>query len=272
MPSLDAHDPTQYVKGLLLGDPKAGKTGSLTSLVDAGYKLRIYDFDNLLGVLVNFVRKTCPDKIGNAAVQTFTDKLKGSDTPLKVAGKSVTTYPLVDGHAKAFVTALKQFSYWKTPEEDLGDPASWGAETVLVVDSLTTMALAAYRYAQSFNPAAAEPQTYYFNAQQMVMNTISLLCSAQMQTNVLVLAHIDYDKNHMGITKGFPRSIGSAINSQIGAHFNTVLLAETSGSGARTIKTKSTGIIDLANPLSVPVPDSLPLESGLATFFAAAKR
>ena len=85
------------------------------------------------------------------------------------------------------------------------------------------------------------------------------------KTNVLVLAHIDYDKNQFDLTKGFPRSVGSALNTQIAPFFNCVLMAENQ----KVIKTQSTGIVDLKNPVSFRVDKELPLESGLATFFAA---
>ena len=57
MPSLDQHQSNDFVKLLLIGDSKAGKTGSLISLVKAGYKLRILDLDNLLDVLKYFIMK-----------------------------------------------------------------------------------------------------------------------------------------------------------------------------------------------------------------------
>lgn len=270
MGSLADHQSLTYVKGLYLGDSGAGKTGSLTSLVKAGYKLRIWDFDNLLGTLVQYVKRECPEKLDSIKFQTFTDKLKGTDSLLMRQGNSVTVMSIADGMPTAYVNALKQLNHWKTPTEDLGPPSEWGKDCVIVIDTLTTMASAAFRYCQAFNPGAKEPQTYYWNAQQLVTNMLSLLNSEQMHVNVLVLAHINYDKNYMEITKGFPRSIGSALNDQIAASFNCVVLAESRGS-QRVIRTNSTGIIDLKNPVAFKVPETLPLETGLATFFEAVK-
>src|SRR5262252_9685406 len=51
MPGLEDHQSNDFVKMLLIGDAQAGKTGSLVSLVKAGYRLRILDFDNKLDVL-----------------------------------------------------------------------------------------------------------------------------------------------------------------------------------------------------------------------------
>jgi hypothetical protein len=47
-------------------------------------------------------------------------------------------------------------------------------------------------------------------------------------------------------------------------------MAQKRGEGTqikRTIKTNSTGVVDLKNPVSFKIPDELPLETGLATFF-----
>ena len=50
--------------------PSPGKTGSLVSLVKAGYKLRILDFDNLLDVLKYMIIRECPEKIDNVEFRT----------------------------------------------------------------------------------------------------------------------------------------------------------------------------------------------------------
>lgn len=276
MSSLANRPSAQFIKGLVLGDSGAGKTGSLESLVRAGYDLRIYDYDNLLDPLASQIearRSIYGDKydarLDSIKVQTFTDKMKGVSVPVVMNGGSAKVLPFTDGTPTAFVEGLKQLTHWKTAEEDLGDPAKWGPKSVVVIDTLTTLARAAYRYAQAMNPAAKETQTYYYTAQQLIMQVLSLLCSKQFETNVLVLAHVDYDKNHLDLTKGFPRSIGSALNSHIAAEFNTVLLVETVGS-KKVIKTASTGIVDLKNPISHRLPSGdLPIDSGLAAFFQA---
>lgn len=273
MPSLSSHVSLDIVKGLYLGAPGSGKTGSLDSLVAAGYKLYIYDFDNLLGSLVQYVRKNNPDRLGQIRYQTFTDKMKATSTPLIMDGKNMKVLPFSDGIPKAFVAGLRQLSNWKTDEDgDLGDPGKFGKDSIVVLDSLSTLSQAAFRYAQAMNPAAGDGRMYYFSAQQMVMNIIQLLFSDQFATNVLVLAHIDYRENDLEVVKGFPRTVGAALKDQINSYFNCVLMAEASGSGnniRRVIRTNSTGVVDLKNPVSFKVADTLPLESGLATFFKA---
>ena len=262
----------EFVKGLVYGDGGSGKTSALISLIEAEYELRIWDFDNLLKPLVAMIKSRCPDRIDQVRVQTFTDKLKGVDIPLTMVGNSLKVMPNNSGTPTAYASGLKQLTRWKDGDEDLGDPATWGKETVVVIDSLTSASTAAFRYVQAMNPMAKEPQTYYFAAQQLIMNLIQLLCSESFATHVLVLAHLNYDKDKEGnILKGFPKSIGSALNTQIATSFNTALLVESFGNdGKRQIRTRSTGLVDLKNPaVFTGLPDRLPAETGLADYFSA---
>jgi hypothetical protein len=275
MPSLSNLPSNKPVKGLYMGDPGAGKTGSLAGLVAAGYKLRIYDFDNLLVPLYTYAKRDAADKLSNVSYQTFTDAMQNPGVPAVMIGGRMAVQSFTRGTPTAFVNGLKQLTKWyvpatdTSPAEDLGDPGTWGRDTIVVIDTLTNLAAAAFRYVVALNPLAKEPQTHYFSAQQMVMQVLTLLGSEQFNTNVLVLAHVDYKENHLSLMKGFPRSIGSALNSQIGGCFNCVLLAETKSPTEKVIRTRSTGIVDLKNPVAINVPDELPLGTGLATIFKA---
>lgn len=285
MPSLGEHESTEFVKGLLLGDPGSGKTGSLTSLVAAGYELYIYDFDNLMASLVQFVQHECPDKIDNVRYQTFTDKLKGVDLPMMMVGNSMKIMPNNDGTPKAYVNAMKQLTHWRDGEDDRGSPGDFGGNAVVVLDSLTTMSNAAMRYVQAMNPNGREPQAFYHAAQQLIMNCLQLLASKDFRANVLVLAHLSYTRRPankevadnmtqhevMELGKGFPRSVGSALNEIIAAHFNSALLIENVN-GRRKIKTKSTSLVDLKNPAPFKLDkEDLNISDGLARFFEAVR-
>src|SRR4030095_10682665 len=92
----------KFTKLLLLGDAKSGKTGSLVSLVKAGYKLRILDYDNLLDILYRLIMEQCPEKIENVEFRSLRDKRKVT-----------TTGPVIDGTPRAFVDGLKMLDRWK---------------------------------------------------------------------------------------------------------------------------------------------------------------
>ena len=142
MPSLANHQSNQFTKLLLIGDAKSGKTGSLVSLVKAGYKLRILDFDNLLDILKFKAMEECPDKLDNVEFVTVRDNYK--------AGASGSQ---IDGKPKAWITAIKLLDNWKYDDTDLGRPADWGPDCILIVDSLSRLCDAAY---DSMNPSYHE--------------------------------------------------------------------------------------------------------------------
>ena len=96
MTSLAKHQSNLYTKILLLGDAKSGKTGSLVSLVAAGYKLRILDLDNLLDILKYKVLEICPDLIDNVESRSIRDKYKSS-----------ATGTVLDGRPRAWIECLK---------------------------------------------------------------------------------------------------------------------------------------------------------------------
>jgi len=100
MPSLRNHQSVQFTKMLLIGDSGTGKTGSLVSLVKAGYKIRILDMDNGLDILRNLVLEQAPEQIDNVHFITVTDKFK------HVGGKAVPV------NSDAWSRAIKYLDNW----------------------------------------------------------------------------------------------------------------------------------------------------------------
>lgn len=244
---------------MLIGYSGAGKTGALTSLVEAGYKLRILDFDNGLDSLVIQCRKRCPGKLGNIHFVSLRDKLKGTQ-----AG------PILDGMPTAFTRAMQLLDRWKDGTEDLGRPADWGEDTVVVIDSLTFLSEAAFNWATAMNPSAKDKRQIYGAAQEAIENAIALLTADSFKTNVIVTAHIKFIDQPDGTTKGFPTAVGNALSPKLPAYFNNVALCETKGVGAsaqRIIRTISTGLVDVKSPASFTMPPELPIATGLADFF-----
>lgn len=258
MPSLADHQSKDFTKLLIAGDAMGGKTGALVSLVAAGYKLRIQDFDNKLEVLKQYVLRDCPDKIGNVEFVTLRDKRK--------AGPSG---PILDGKATAFPTAMRLLDNWKYDDVDLGKPAEWGPECILVLDSLSRLCDAAYDFQESIMPAklAAEPRAIYGQAQDAVESVLATLTSETFRTNVIVIAHVRYIELPDGTTKGFPQGVGAALSPKIPQYFPSYVLF-TNKAGKRTIQTASTPLIDLANPAPFKMEKTYPIETGLADIFA----
>lgn len=259
MPSLSEHQSSKFTKLILIGDSGTGKTGALNSLVGAGYKLRILDMDNGLDTLVKLVKRDYKDKLDSIEFETLRDKYKSS-----------AMGPIVDGQPKAFTAALKLLDKWS----DGSDPKEWGEDTILVLDSLTFFSDAAFEWAKGMNPGAKDPRQWYGAAQGAVESTLALLCSEHFHANVIVISHVSWVERPDGTMKGYPSSVGKALGPTIPSYFNSVALAQTSGSGAnvkRTIQTAPTAMVDLKNPASFELAPTLPLDTGLATFFEAVR-
>lgn len=264
MPSLADHQSNDFTKLLIEGDSGTGKTGALTSLVKAGYKLRVLDFDNGLEPLKQFILRDCPQNISNVEFRTLRDKRKAGPE-----GPTVTK-------AEAFIDGIRMLDRWKYKsadgtETDLGIPGEWGPDTILVIDSLTFMSDAAFAFREPLTSRSRDGKydmrAVYKDAQNAIEGVLALLTSESFRTNVIVISHIRYVDNPDGTKKGYPTAVGSALSPIIPRYFNSVALCQTSPGGKRTIQTTATAMIDLKNPKPFAMAPSYPIETGLADFF-----
>jgi hypothetical protein len=265
MPNLSKHQSNTYVKLLLIGDAKSGKTGSLVSLVKAGYRLRILDLDNLLDILAKLIAEQCPDQIDNVEFRTVRDTRK-----MTAAG------PLI-ASPKAFIEATKLLDRWKYKDEDgvetdLGVPGEWDSDCILVIDSLSRLCDACYDWCESVIPRGKsgdfDGRAVYGNAQDAIESMLAMLTSSSFACNVIVIAHGMYMDLPDGTTKIFPQGVGQKLSPKIPQYFPNYIRYTNQG-GKRTIQLTSDGMIDLANTNPNAMSDKkLPIETGLADFFA----
>lgn len=224
---------------LLLGYPGAGKTGSLACLANAGFKLRVLDFDGNLKPLLQFTRPECR---ANIDILSFEDRTRQGPKYIEPVGIP-----------EAFANALRAMDHWKYKEEDgtevdLGHSRDWGLDTIVVLDSLTSMGQAAFRRAmvlQNKTPGNITDQVWglAMNEQEAF---IEKLTSTQNGHHVIVLSHLvmvgpkEIRKGDDEITKGiketladliptrlYPSALGQKLPPKIGAHFPCTLLLET---------------------------------------------
>lgn len=244
----------------------SGKTGSLVSLVEAGYKLRILDLDNLLDFFAAQVRRRCPDKIGNVEFKTIRDKYKAS-----------ALGTVIDGQPKAWTASLSLLNHWKYKdpksgeEIDYGVPATWGKDTVLVVDSLSRWCDAAYAFHKVMTPSGKDGQdgrAVYYNAQLDLEKQLAMLTGDYMKTNVIVICHGAYLERDDGKTKIFPKSMGKAMSPNIPTYFPN-FIRYTTENGHREIQLESNRNIDLSTTRPEAFTKSLSVDTGLAEIFAA---
>src|SRR5262249_18798818 len=207
------------------------------------------------------VRRDCPALLGNVEFVTLRDKRKASPTG-----------PVIDGAPKAFSTGLKLLDRWKYGDVDLGVPASWGPDCILVVDSLTFLSDAAYDFREPLVPRSSngkyDVRALYKDAQDAVENVVALLTSEDFRTNVIVISHVKYVDNPDGTRKGYPSAVGSALSPLILRYFNNVVRFTNLG-GKRKIELTSSPMFDLANSRPFELVKPLDIENGLAEFFAA---
>lgn len=265
MPSLANHHSSSLVKLLLLGDAKSGKTTALASLVAAGYKLRILDFDNLLDPLANKIRRTCPENLDNVEFRSLRDSYKGT-----AAGTAI------DGRPKAWIESLKMLNQWKYDDCDLGVPGTWGPDSVLVIDSLSRWCDAAYDFHEVMIPKGKsgdyDGRAVYGNAQDDVEKQLANLTSPSFRTNVIVICHGVYQKNPDGTTMIFPQGVGQKLSPKIPQYFPNYVRM-THRAGKRTMQLASDVMISLANNLPPDLTNKdLDPDTGLAEFFAGLRQ
>lgn len=260
MPTLDQVPPSEdYLRLLGVGDSGTGKTGSLLSLLQAGYHVGVVDMDNGLAWLKNKIRAHHPELAPRLSWMTFRDKMK-----LTKSG------PIYSGMPSAYTSAIQALTTW----EDGSNPSEWGPDRVLVLDSLTFFGNAAYNWKDALNPTVKDKRQIYGEGQNAVEEILSVLTSDDYHTHVVIFSHIRWVARQDGTTKGYPSALGEALSPKISTYFNSVALYESMGQGAaqrRMIRTTSTPLMDLKNETIDMLPQ-LPIETGLADFFKAARR
>lgn len=281
MPPLTEHPSRTRNRILLMGDSGSGKTGALASLVKAGYKLRIQDYDNNLDVLTKFLT---PEEYATVEYVTLTDKLKSLSTG--------TVVP--DGTPNAIQRGqnlLDKWHYWhnaetnelvtKEPpkevrsdwtEYDLGPVHSWSSDEILVIDSLTFHGHAAMRRELNINNRShtrAQRQDWGA-AMDLQERTLQILEQDRYACQVIVNSHVKYVELDDNTRRPYPSALGSALPPNVGTYFNAMLLMDVRGTGSsvkRTIKTVPHQSFPLKNPDPHRVPAELDISDGLAKYF-----
>ncbi len=265
---------------LLLGYPGSAKTGALACLANADYKLRILDYDGNLEPLLLY---TDPDKLKNIDVIQLEDKLRSGPQFIEAAG--IPT---------AFSKGVQMMMHWKYTdpdsgeEVDLGIPSKdWGPDTILVIDSLTSMGKASKRRAQKMmnkTPLNTTQQVW-----GLAMEDQEAFCEITTRPSnkfhVIMIAHLkmiappDATKGDTDLTKDlkeraadliptriYPSALGQALPPEISGHFPTVLLADWEVRGKdkvrRFIRTVPKTELDLKCPVK-DMPAEIDLSDGL---------
>lgn len=264
------------VRILLMGNPGAGKTGSLACLANAGFKLRVLAFDkesNMMPLLLH----TRPECRANIDILFFEDRMRAGQRFIEPIGVP-----------SAFADAIKAMTNWP----GLGASKDWGPETVVVLDGITSMGTASMRRAMAMankTPLNRTQQVWGF-AMDDQDNFIELMVSNANRFHFIALSHtkmigpkdvtnsdddlsktIKQQAADLVETRLYPSALGRELPRNIARHFPCALLIESEFKGKtvrRVIRTVQRPELDLKVPAS-SLADSLPIEDGLLTVFRA---
>lgn len=267
MTKLAQHQSSQTTKLLLIGDSGSGKTGALASLASEGYNLWLVDLDNGIDVLKNILlAEKSPykrDAIDRVHFRTITDPMKQS------GGK------LIPVKATAWQRMSKLLSGeepWQE-EPEPGPITKLGPGDVLVIDSLSAASKAALNFVLNMNARLGQRphQSDWGDGQAMIETLLQTLYDENVTCNVIVIAHITFsDEARGGSQKGYPKTLGKALNSVVGTYFNSTLQVLTEGFGSqqkKTILTKTSSVVELKNSSPFKVKDKYDISFGLAEYF-----
>ena len=242
------------VHALCLGDTGSGKTGSLISLIEAGYFLRILDLENGTRILANFVRERCPERAENVIVERIGAKYKIDATGASPEKAS-------PGLAKVGRT-IDRWQKECSPSD------------ILIVDSLTALGTLCLVWSKSVNPGLRDNRQHYFNAQEVVEPIVATLTHEDFPCHTIILTHIDYrdlssDPKNPSV-KGFTSSVGRALGDKIPRHFNEVFRYQIKGTGRgakRVISSVSDALVSVKNTAPSRIKGDYGIDTGLAEIF-----
>lgn len=254
MPSLDQHPEAKIVKALVVGDSGSGKTGGLASLVDAGYKLRILDLEAKLQPIIGHVKDR--SKLANVSYQTLKDEYK-------LIGSTMTI-----GKAASFTKAMNLLNNWKDGDQSLGPVTSWGDDTVLVLDALSSFGRAALNMVLLANGQIGKPPEiqHWGAAMESVEKVLGNLTNpAVVPCHLVVLTHLTAQESEGGgVIKLYPEALGTKLNPKVGRYFNNLISLSLVG-GERSYKTEKDGL--LACKTSRPIKAKYSIATGMADIF-----
>lgn len=274
---------SQYIRMMLIGESGTGKTGSLASLVAAGYNLGILDLEGKTDILFNYLRDQGSPYLAQL-------KKIGRDTTeaLDEAVNVVTiTEEMVMNPVSGNIgplTGLGQNGAWTRIAETLnkwpgkGKPAEWGPDHILVVDGLTAISDYANNFFNTINKhtdltVLFDGRTDIRLAQVAVERFLSLLCQESFKCHVIIISHIVYPSEDPAlpvgfnkIAKGYPASVGRAILPRIPRKFSNMVLSDIENKKHKLF-TETQGAVNLKSSAPMRMSPSYPLEWGLAEIF-----
>lgn len=245
------HPRRTTTKLMVVGDSGAGKTSLLAGLANAGYKVRMFDFDHAADAVIPFLTE---DGMGNFSYIDCSE----------------------DNDKETAVGLFKKMAHegWVSDDENFGPVSSWNDDKIVVViDSLTAFSEAAKRVALKKAGKKRDDQLSqadWGEAQRIVMGELSWFMSRAVSCNVVVNAHMaTVEDEATGATRFYPACCGKSLSLIVARYFNNVFRLDpkvVQGVTKRTLRTVSDNKMALKNTAPTKLkPDE---EPDLARIFA----
>jgi hypothetical protein len=275
---------------MIAAEPGDGKTGSILSLAEAGFNIRLLDYDGNLEPLTVY---GSPEALGRIDAVTLQDKLGDVD------GRYIASEQLPTAFTKGYKLLTKGWKYQEGETLiDLGKASEWGPDTIVVLDSLSSMGEASMRRAMAahsktpFNMTsqvwghAAKDQTDFLKMLALHRNRFHVFVLAHKKTITAadIMAQNDDAKGNEKIkavkletlellppAKEYPMAITKNLSKAIHKELPTLLTIERkfrNGHEVRYLRTES--VAEWGIGVKIPgknIKPSYPIETGLADLF-----
>jgi hypothetical protein len=169
-------------KLLVIGAPKAGKTALLAGASNSGRIIRYLDFDNNYAPLVSFTTPEGKKNIQRIACidETSPEVEFTNNGEVKISNK-ITAF-------KSWPTMISALKKW--PKDD-SNPNDWGNESILVIDSLSSMSRAAeHGFLKMNNRSGSALRWQEFRHIQEQVFEFLVHIGNTLKCPIIVMAHI----------------------------------------------------------------------------------
>lgn len=237
MPAFKDHPAKDISSVLVVGESGTGKTTLAATLANAGYKVFIIDFDNKLAVL----RKHLTDE-GATNVRYMTLKDTGRANAFK-------------RFRSVLANGWKELDDEGNLIEDFGKIESWGADTVLFIDSITFAGEAAKHDALALSGKKASDRLEFKewgDARAYMESTFDRLTADNIKCNVIVTALPIAVDDDSGISHMHPLCVTKNLSLVLPKYFDNVVRMVVKAKGTHKIKTTGDNRYSLRTAATLP--------------------
>lgn len=275
-----------------LGHSGAGKTGSLASLISAGYHIHLLDLDDKASILDDYLSNPKSPYLqarpGLWAAQTPED-LKARFSKVTITeGFNIQGVNIVT-RGDAYQKILNTLSNWVDGDHRPGNISKWPSNYILVIDSFSRFCESARDFHLVLNGrallgmrAGTSSDNDYAAVYSYILKFCQLLKISEIQCHVILICHIvemsqrqmprTDDKSPIPVRyiRGFPQVFGNAmISPQITQHFGHVLRAKSTPipNSRHVIVTSNDDEVETITTHPLRIKQEYALETGLAEYF-----